>query len=144
MTDIFLGLVTAAALAAAASQSDTADILDEAYSKSGAEIDLCGISAPTFSEFEEALLRDAYFHEENSNSEYRVFVATTPEFRQLVIARPRETAFPMAYCRTLMSNTDGSTSLRRNMHCQGDKADCDEVFMEFYRHDEAILRSIER
>ena len=136
-----LALGATAMMSLAAPQKDDSNILSEAYSRGEIAVDLCGLAGDNFAEFEKALANDPNFAEENSTQDYRVYVADEPVLRILVIARERETAFPMAYCRTFHPNPDGTTRFERNMHCEGDKADCDAVFMEFYRHDEQILGS---
>lgn len=138
---VFNLVVMSALIATRVQPSDDA-IISYAYSRGSDRVKMCGFNAASFAEFETQLTGDSAFREEGSNDRYRVYVASAPEFRQIVIARPRETAFPMAYCRTLPILPNGSTTLQSRMHCEGEKKDCDAVFVEFYRHDQSILRSL--
>ncbi len=135
-------LLLTTSFALTAVQADQSEIVDEAYSQGDGAVEMCGIAAPDFNGFLRQLIEDPKFIEHNSDTDYLVFVSEKPEFRQLVIARPRETAFPMAYCRKVLANPDGTARLETSMHCEGDKSDCDAVFVEFYNHDQSILSSI--
>ena len=137
-------VLTLVAASLAPQAADPSAIVEEAYSTGTEAVELCGFSESHFADFEAALSRDDAFSEENSNAEYRVFVSREPPFRILAIARPRETAFPMVYCREFLDNADGTSRLATDMHCEGERADCDAEFLAFYEHDQAILRSLER
>lgn len=125
-----------------APQTDERSIIDEAYSPGNGRVELCGLDFETFDELLAILEDSGEYAEENSTDEYRVFNGSSPNFRQLVVARSRQTAYPMAYCRLITPNPDGTSKMESSMHCQGEKDDCSAVFIEFHDHDQAILRAI--
>lgn len=134
-----LTTIASALLVLASPQKTEEDILAEAYSPGTIAVDLCGLSGANFEEFEAALANDPNFVEDNGTDLYRVYYARQPELRILAVARKREKAFPMAFCRTFLDNADGTSRLVRTMHCEGEVADCEAVFLEFYRFDQETL-----
>ncbi|BDI60781.1 hypothetical protein [Qipengyuania nanhaisediminis] len=133
------------ALAAATTitpQTDEQSIIEEAYSPGTGRVTICGFDLDNFEQLLSILEQSGEYTEENSTEEYRVFNGSPPNFRQLVVARPRPAAYPMVYCRQITPKADGTSQMQSSMHCQGVKSDCDGVFIEFRNHDQEILRAI--
>ena len=137
-----IGSMVAAMALLTAAQEAQGEVVDEAYSPGNEAVDLCGVSGANFAGFLSSLANDGDFREENSNDTYIVMVSDEGPLRILAVARPRDKAYPMAHCRRFLPNPDGTSRIESSMHCKGDKADCDEVFLSFYNHDQAILRSM--
>ena len=79
--------------------------------------------------------------EEGSTNLYQVF-NRAQDFVQFVFPQPGTLAFPKATCRKVIENSDGSILMKREMHCDGSRDECDRVFLQFQELDEQVRRSL--
>jgi hypothetical protein len=102
--------------------------------------EMCGVTAATAPEFEEAITRDASFREEGGNDLYRAF-NNADRFIQWVFSTPKNPAHPLATCRRLVSK-DGNIYAGREMRCDASREACDRAFLQFQALDEGLRRAL--
>jgi hypothetical protein len=98
---------------------------------------LCGFAGRDLADLERKVIASPGFVEENSNDRYRVFNRTT-DFVQFVFPRAGVLGFPMATCRKVSANPDGTSRISREMRCDGTREECDAIFIQFRELDESI------
>ena len=103
---------------------------------------LCGFTAANVDALQQKVMRDPGFREENSDDHYRVFNRDR-DFIQFVFSRPGFLSFPMATCITVTEAADGTSSIKRELHCSGTREECDRIFIEWSDHDNRIRRDME-
>ena len=103
---------------------------------------LCGMTGPSLSDIERQVLSDNSFAEENSTDKYRVFNRTR-DLVQMVFPRAQLHPFAMATCRKVVPNGAGST-IQRELRCDGTRAQCDAVFLEFKQLDDRVIGNFGR
>ena len=103
---------------------------------------LCGLTSATLADIERQVLNDKEFVEENSTDQYRVFNRER-DFVQMVFPRLNLHPFAMATCRKLVESGSGTT-MQRGLECDGTRAQCDAVFLEFRALDDRMLKSLKR
>ncbi len=100
--------------------------------------ELCGFTGRDLADLERKVIASPGFVEENSNERYRVFNRTN-DFVQFVFPRAGALGFPMATCRKVSENPDGTSSISREMRCDGTREECDDIFIQFRELDESIM-----
>lgn len=110
------------------------------HNESNGPPELCGFTAPDLAALERKITQDPSFREENSTELYRVF-NNTAIFVQFVFPRPGTLGFPMATCRKVTSQPDG-TYISRNLLCGGSREECDKIFLEFQAIDERVKQEL--
>jgi hypothetical protein len=122
-------------------QSEPAPLVPEGIHSDGTEQpQLCGFAAANLAELQRTIVSDPSFREENSNNSYRVF-NRKQDFVQFVFPRPDFLSFPMATCIRVVPR-DGGSTINRQMHCEGTRTECDEIFIQWNEHDKQVQRSL--
>jgi hypothetical protein len=101
---------------------------------------LCGFTAANLTDLQQKIMSDPGFREENSNDRYRVF-NRQEDYIQFVFPRPGFLEFGMATCMKLVQTSAGTT-MERSMHCEGTRAECDKIFIEWEEHDKEVRQSL--
>lgn len=103
--------------------------------------ELCGFTGSDVADLQRQVLASPGFVEEGSTNLYQVF-NRAKDFVQFVFPQPGTLAFPMATCRKVIENSDGSILMKGEMHCDGSRDECDRVFLQFQELDEQVRRSL--
>ena len=98
---------------------------------------LCGIKGADLAAIQQQVLEDRRFVEEGSTDLYRVF-NRDEDFTQFVFPQPGTLSYPMATCRKVVSNPDGSSSIRRELQCEASREECDNIFLQFNALDQRV------
>ncbi len=121
-------------------QSQPAPVVAEGIHRDAeGPVDLCGITAPNVTTLEQKVIGDRRFVEENSTELYRVFNREA-DLVQFVFPRRTTLSFPMATCRKVTANPDGTSTMSREMRCEGGRQECDRVFLEFEALDRQVAQ----
>jgi hypothetical protein len=99
--------------------------------------ELCGITGRDLADLERRVVADPSFTEGAGSDLYRVFNRER-DFVQFVFPRGSTLTFPMATCRQVVEEANGSVSIRRELQCDGTREQCDRVFLEFEALDKRI------
>ena len=103
---------------------------------------LCGFTAANVGALERQITADPSFREENSTDRYRVF-NRDQDFVQFAFPRPGFLNFPMATCIKVSPAPDGTSSIKRELHCGGTREECDRIFIEWNDHDTQVRQGLE-
>ena len=121
-------------------QSEPPLVPESIHSDASGPPELCGLSGRDVADIERKVVDDFSFQEEGSTDKYRVFVRER-DFVQFVFPRPATLSFPMATCRKVISQSDG-TYVQRELHCAGTREECDRIYLEFQALDDKVKQAL--
>jgi len=137
-----LACLTALLLLTPAGATSAQSVPESIHSEAQGPTQLCGLTADSV-----AALRT----KAASSETLRVVPIDTPRFElyadadqtyQLIFTRPSEAAYPAATCRHTFDE-DGSVRMNRSMRCEGGRAECDALFLEFQALDAQLTSALQ-
>jgi hypothetical protein len=106
---------------------------------------ICGVTASTAIEFETKISADPRYKElKDESGRFRVFTRQDKDLRQWAFSTKLNDVYPIATCRHLYRDADGSVYIQREMHCDDTRENCDRVFLMFNAMDQRVKQSLNR
>ena len=108
------------------------------HSDASAPSTMCGVTAADAREFEVKVRADQSLQRRNTSNERFVWYASSDESVHWVFATPTNFVYPVATCRQITRDAQGSLYLSRDMRCDGSREQCDRAYLEFQWLDDQI------
>ena len=106
--------------------------------------EICGITAFGAAAFIKAVRADPSLHRAQIDSDRFELFVSKDEFTQWVFTNETEPAHPAITCRQVSQDQTGAWVSNRSLRCDGDRATCDALFLEFESMDRAMAAELRR
>jgi non-ribosomal peptide synthetase component F len=106
--------------------------------------EICGVTALLAADFIEAVDGDPRLSRAEINSDRFEMHVSADGWTQWVATLPTDPAHPAITCRHAYQDDAGNWVMNRQMRCDGSRATCDALFLEFQALDRALTEELKR
>ena len=105
---------------------------------------LCGVTGTNAAAIIQAVRKMPELTDRRISSERFELFSSSDETVQWVFTRPSEPAHPAITCREIRKDADGKVWMKRDMRCDADRVNCDNLFLEFQNLDGQLKAALRR